>query len=74
VFNLTDTLHLLIYFGYPLSFVQNIDTLDLLNSIKYALSFVNTDEFIESFNRNNRTYIWFNCLSDVRTKHENVCF
>jgi hypothetical protein len=31
LFHLTDTLHLLIYFGYPLSFVQSIDTLDLLN-------------------------------------------
>jgi hypothetical protein len=40
VFQLTDTLHLLIYFGYPLSFVQSMDTLDLLNKIGYALSFV----------------------------------
>ena len=31
LFHLTDTLHLLVYFGYPLSFVQNMDTLDLLN-------------------------------------------
>jgi hypothetical protein len=23
---------------------------------------------------NNKTYIWFNCLSDVWTKRENVCF
>jgi hypothetical protein len=31
VFCLMDTFHLLIYFGYPLSFVLSIDTLDLLN-------------------------------------------
>jgi hypothetical protein len=31
VFHLTDTLHLFVYFGYPLSFVQSIDILDLLN-------------------------------------------
>jgi hypothetical protein len=35
-----DTLHLLIYFGYPLSFVLSMDSLDLLNYIEYALSFV----------------------------------
>jgi hypothetical protein len=40
VFHPTDTLHLLIYFGCPLSFVQSMDTLDLLNLIGYALSFV----------------------------------
>jgi hypothetical protein len=65
VFHPTDTLHLLVYFGYPLSFVQSMDTLDLLNYIGYALSFINMDGFIESFNRNNRTCIWFNCLLDV---------
>jgi hypothetical protein len=31
VSHLTDILHLLIYFGYPLSFVLSMDTLDLLN-------------------------------------------
>jgi hypothetical protein len=31
MFHPTDTLHLLVYFGYPLSFVQSVDTLDLLN-------------------------------------------
>ena len=40
MFHLTNTLHLLIYFGYLLSFVQSMDTLDLLNQIRYALSFV----------------------------------
>ena len=36
--------------------------------------FVNKNGFIESFNRNNRTCIGFNCLSNVWTKHENVYF
>ena len=30
--------------------------------------------FIDFFNRNNRTCIGFNYLSDVWTKHENACF
>jgi hypothetical protein len=33
VFYLTDIFYLLIYFGYPLSFVHNMDTLDFLNKI-----------------------------------------
>jgi hypothetical protein len=58
VFHLIDTMHLLVYFEYLLSFVQSIDTLDPI------LSFVNTDGFIKSFNSNN-TCIGFNCLSDI---------
>jgi hypothetical protein len=31
VFHPNDTFQLLVYFGYPLSFVQSMDTLNLLN-------------------------------------------
>jgi hypothetical protein len=37
VFHPMDTFDHLVYFGYPLSFVQNMDTLDLLNLIRYVL-------------------------------------
>jgi hypothetical protein len=39
-----------------------------------CIVFCQMDGFFESFNRNNRTCIVFNCLSDVWTKHENLCF
>jgi hypothetical protein len=47
VFHPTDTLYLLIYFGYTLSFMQSMDTLDLLNKIGYVLS---TVKWMDSLN------------------------
>jgi hypothetical protein len=46
VFHPTDTLHLLVYFGYPLSFV--LGSFDL-NRI--CIIFCKMDRFIEFFNR-----------------------
>jgi hypothetical protein len=39
-----------------------------------CIVFCQMDGIFESFNRNNRACIVFNCLLDLWTKHENVCF
>jgi hypothetical protein len=69
-----DTLHLLVYFGYLLSFVQSMDTLDLLNKIGYVLSFV---QWMDSLNFSIETieYAYDLIVYQIyELKHENVYF
>jgi hypothetical protein len=55
VFCLMDTFHLLIHFGYPLSFKHGYIGSFELNWIYFV--FCQMDGFFESFDRNNRTFI-----------------